>query len=174
MKGIVAICLEQLVKTKFGEDHWKNILEQSNLPRSHKIYGHQDIEDALIMQILENTCSELNITLETAADAFGDYWINDFVSKKYYAFFSGSKTAKEFLLGMNRVHKKVTDKIENAKPPQFEYEDVDDNTLIMTYISERGLELIWIGIIKGVGRYFKEDLSIENIAKNKVKIQFNK
>lgn len=173
MKGIVAICLEELVRTKFGEDHWGNILEKSGLPRKHKIYGHNDIEDALVIQILKNTCTELDISLETAADAFGDYWINDFVSKKYHAFFVGKTSAKKFLLEMNRVHQKVTDKVENAKPPQFEYEDVDDNTLIMTYISERGLEVVWIGIIKGVGRYFNEKLTIEKISENKVKIQFN-
>ena len=43
----------------------------------------------------------------------------------------------------------------------------------MTYISSRNLEPIWIGLIKGVGKYFNEKINIENLSKNSVKITFN-
>jgi len=173
MKGLVAKSLEELVINKFGENHWKEILKKSNLPEDLKIYSHKDIPDEVIVNVIHNTCEELGITFEQAADAFGDYWINDFVSKKYFAFFKKGIKAKEFLLEMNRVHEKMTDKMENAHPPRFDFEDIDKNTLIMSYHSERNLEPIWLGIIKGVGRYYNEKLDLSLLAKNKVKIVFS-
>ena len=173
MKGTIAICLQDLVKTKFGKDNWETILVKSGLPKDLLIYAHHDIEDKVIMKVINNTCEVLDITLEQAADAFGEYWMNDYAPKKYFAFFSGKKTAREFLLNMDKLHIKLTDKIENAKPPKFTYKEIDKNTIIMTYISSRNLEPIWIGLIKGVGKYFKENLNIEKLSKSSVKITFN-
>lgn len=172
MKGTIAICLQDLVKTKFSEDNWETILVKSGLPKDLVIYAHHDIEDDVIMKVLNSTCEVLNITLQQAADAFGEYWMIDYAPKKYFAFFQNVKNAKDFLLNMDRLHAKLTDKIENAKPPKFTYDDIDKNTLIMNYISERGLEQIWIGLIKGVGKYFKENINIEKLSENKVKITF--
>jgi len=173
MKGTIAICLQDLVKTKFGKDNWENILVKSGLPKDLVIYGHHDIEDGVIMKVINSTCEVLGITLQQAADAFGDYWMNEYAPEKYFAFFSGKKTAKEFLLNMDNLHIKLTDKIKDAKPPKFTFKEIDKNTIIMTYISSRNLQPIWIGLIKGVGIYFKENINIENISKNSVKITFN-
>ena len=173
MKGTIAICLQDLVKTKFGEDNWKTILVKSGLPKDTVIYGHHDIEDEVIMKVINNTCEVLGITLQQAADAFGEYWMTEYAPKKYFAFFSEKKTAKEFLLNMDKLHIKMTDKLENAKPPKFTYKEIDKKTIIMTYISSRNLEPIWIGLIKGVGKYFNEKINIENLSKNSVKITFN-
>ena len=172
MKGTIAICLQELVKTKFGEDNWETILLKSGLPKNLVIYSHHDLDDEVIIKVINNTCDVLGITLKQAADAFGEYWMNEYAPKKYFAFFTGKKTAKEFLLSMNRVHIKMTDKMENTQPPSFTYEEIDDHTIIMTYKSYRELHDIWIGLIKGVGTYFKEEIEIERLEKNKVKLKF--
>ena len=143
------------------------------MPNDIKIYGNHDIDDNVIMNVLTNTCEVLDVTFEQAAKTFGNYWMNESASKTYFAFFHRSKSAKEFLLAMDSVHEKVTDKINNANPPGFEYEDVDKNTLIMTYKSKRGLEQIWIGLIKGVGDYYKENIEVIKLSKKSVKINFN-
>lgn len=173
MKGTIAICLQDLVKTKFGKDNWETILVKSGLPKDLAIYSHHDIGDDVIMKIVNNTCEVLGITLQQAADAFGEYWMTEYAPKKYFAFFTDKKTAKEFLLNMDKLHTKMTDKIENAKPPKFTYKEIDKNTIIMTYISSRNLEPIWIGLIKGVGKYFNENINIENLSENSVKITFD-
>jgi hypothetical protein len=42
----------------------------------------------------------------------------------------------------------------------------------MTYQSSRGLIDFFIGIVKGVGTYYNEKLSIAKLPNNKVEIQF--
>ena len=174
MKGTIVIALQDLVKNKFGQEKWINILKKSDLPTDKVFYAHHDVDDSIFMTLLQNTCKVLGITLEQVAEAFGNYWMNEYAPKKYFAFFIGKRTAKEFLLDMDRVHSKMVDKIENARPPRFEFEELDDNKITMSYSSHRGLELIWIGLIKGVGRYFKEDIKIKKIGKNKVELTFSK
>ena len=174
MKGTIVIALQDLVKNKFGQEKWINILKKSDLPTDKVFYPHHDVDDSMFMKLIQNTCKVLGITLEQAAEAFGNYWMNEYVPKKYFAFFYGKRTAKDFLLDMNRVHSKMVDKLENAQPPRFECEVLDENKITMSYSSQRGLEPIWIGMIKGVGTYFKEDIKIKKIGKNKVELTFSK
>ena len=43
----------------------------------------------------------------------------------------------------------------------------------MTYKSERGLLDIFIGLIKGVGKLYKEKLIVSKIGTDKVQVQFS-
>lgn len=172
MKGIIPICLSKLVIEKFGKDKWKEIMKASGLREDAIFLAHQDVDDSAVMTVLEKTCNVLGITLDQAADAFGEYWVSTFAKKVYKDYYKNITSAKEFLLNMDHVHKEATDTIENAHPPQFEYEEPADNILIMKYISQRGLIDIFIGLIKGVGKHFNEELEIEKLEANKAKITF--
>lgn len=171
MKGVIANCLYEMVVNRFGQVRWKNILSNSGLPENHQFYNHHDIDDAMILKVVGKTCDELGITLEQAADAFGEYWMTEFAPRKYYAFVLSHTSARSFLLSMSRVHQKVTNS-ENANPPNFTFEELDNNRITMTYISQRNLEVFWIGLIKGVGKYFKENIDIKPISKSKVELTF--
>ncbi len=173
MKGTIVIALQDLVKNKFGQENWTDILKKSNLPEDNVFYSHYDIDDKIVMTLLQNTCEVLNMTLEQTAEVYGNYWMNEYAPKKYFAFFVRKKTAKEFLLEMNRLHSKITNKIKNARPPKFEFEELEDNKIIMSYYSARNLELIWIGLIKGVGTYFNEDIKIKKLGRSKVELTFS-
>lgn len=173
MKGSIVLSLQEMVEKHHGEIHWQNILTKSGLEKGHLFFSHHDVDDQMVHNVLDNTTKELNITMTEAADAFGDYWVNTFAPKTYFAFFNTAKSAKDFLMQMNRVHEKITSNIKNATPPRFEYDDVDKNTLIMTYISTRGMEEIWVGLIKGAAKYFNETIDVERLSKNKVRIKFS-
>lgn len=175
MKGVIACCLADLVQTKFGKDKWETILVKSGLNPTTKFLCTQDIPDEAIMSVVQNTCDVLGITLTQAADAFGDYWVNDFatkVYKAYYPFYPEDKSAKGFLLNMDSVHKMVTRNVPNAHPPRFEYEWKSDNTLIMHYKSARGLVDFLVGLIKGVGRFYNEELNVTKLGPDKVEVVF--
>jgi hypothetical protein len=106
------------------------------------------------------------------ADAFGEFWVMDYSQKLYKNYYTSSKNAKEFLLNMDELHKTITKNMANAHPPMFEYEWLDNNTLIMKYKSSRGLIDIMVGLIKGVAKYYNEDLKITKLGSDKVKIIF--
>ena len=174
MKGSIPDSLQDLVKKHHGgSPTWKKILKHAGLPEDFKIYSHKDVEDEKVKALINSTAAVLEITYEQAADAFGDHWMNEYAPLKYFAFFNKPRTAKEFLLEMNRVHDKITSKFENAKPPKFFYEAPDLNTLIMRYESERGLYPIFVGLVKAVGKYYKEDIKVLRSGTNTVKVSFN-
>lgn len=172
MKGTIVKCLKELVENKFGKDKWATICEKTSFPANTLISLTADIEDATVMKLFENTCSTLGVTMEQAADAFGDYWVNTYASAIYKSIFSKYKNAREFILGMDDVHIMVTKTVPNAKPPRFTYNFTDDNTLVMTYESTRGLIVVLMGLVKGLARYFNEKLTVSKINDTSIKIVF--
>lgn len=171
MKGVIALCLKDLVCTNYGKDRWERALEAAGLPKSMLILPNTDVEDSTVMAVVDAVCKELGISLLQAADAFGDYWVNNYSQQLYSGFYKG-KTAKEFLLNMDNVHVRMTKQMEKANPPRFRYEQKGDNTLIMHYDSHRGLMDFLIGLVKGVGKYYNQPLLVTKLDNKRVQVIF--
>ncbi len=172
MKGVIADCLKNLVVNKFGQDKWAKSLEIAGLSKNATFLAGQDIPDETVLQLVDSVCKVLNITMLQAADAFGDYWVNDYAANIYKPFYKAT-TAKEFLLNMDEVHVNITKNIPNAHPPRFTYKWENDKTLVMHYKSSRGLIDFMVGLAKGVAKYYKENLKITKVGNDKVQIEFN-
>lgn len=172
MKGVIVSSLKNMIQDNHDRQTWKNILKRTNLPDNMLVKATDDIDDNTVIKIFQSTCNELKIPFNQLADIFGDYWVNTFASKLYMVYFIGKTSAKEFLLSMDEIHTRTTNKIENAHPPRFDYNWQNDNTLIMTYKSERGLINLLVGLIKGVGKYYKEELDVKKLDDTKVQIVF--
>lgn len=174
MKGAIYICLAQLVKEKFDEEKWSCILNKSGLDHKINVLSTQDIEDAIVLKVIDSTCNVLNLTLVQAADAFGDYWMNIYAPKTYGVYFRKANTAKEFLLNMDTIHETETKNISNARQPRFEYKWENGKTLIIIYKSKRGLVDFLVGLVRGVGKYFKQDLEVTKISNDRVRVVFDR
>ena len=125
------------------------------------------------MTVIKTACESLGLTIVELADVYGDYWINVFAPKVYSPYYNVD-SAREFLLNVDFIHTSITKRIPNAQPPRFNYEWLSHDTLIMTYHSKRGLIDFMVGLIKGVGKYFNEDLKVTKLSNTKVKIVFPK
>lgn len=172
MKGSIVKCLEELVCTKFSKDIWHKSLEDVGLKKDTVFFTVSDIHDSTVMKVFEAVCNNLNISLTQATDAFGDYWVNDYSRKVYHQYYTRNKTAKEFLLDMDNVHVAMTKTINNARPPRFKYEWIDDKTLIIHYNSKRGLIDLAIGLTKGVGKFYNENLTVTKLSPEKFQVIF--
>jgi hypothetical protein len=172
MKGVVPICLGELIAKRFGEDKWQQILETAGLPKTAVFMPHQNVDDAAVLKVLKATCAVLGITPIAAAEAFGEYWCCTYAPRIYSAFYGGSHNAKDFLLRMKDVHAMVTRTVPGAHPPVFTYEQPAPNRLVMHYASDRNLAGIFAGLVKGVGRYFHEELQIKKVGSSAVEITF--
>lgn len=172
MKGVIALCVKDLIVNKFGEEKWKEILVKAGIEKEPIILPISDLDDKTIVAIIEAIGTVLHLGQEQIADAFGDYWVSEYAPKIYSTYYRNVKNAREFLLKMDSVHETNTKKIANAHPPRFDYQWKDDRTLIMNYKSKRGLIDICVGLIKGVGRYFKEDLSVRKLDDHTIEIVF--
>jgi len=174
MKGVILKCLKDLVVEKFGKNTWQQIFDKSGFNIATIIASGNDYEDEVVVNVIVKTCEVLNISLFQAADAFGDYWMNTFAPNVYGAHLMGAKTAREFLLKLNGIHDRITKSVTDAHPPRFELEWLDNNTLIFRYISKRGLVDFVVGLLKGVGKKFNEQLGVEKLNETDIKVIFNK
>ncbi len=172
MKGAIANCLKEMVVSRFGQSAWEEILTVSGQRSDMIILATNDIDDTLVLQIVENSCKILGHSIEDIAGYFGDFWMNSYAPGVYKAYYGVNATAKDFFMKLDEIHSKVTRNIQNAKPPKFEYEWRNENELILTYISPRGLIEFVVGLAKGVGTYFNQKLSVRKISATKVEITF--
>lgn len=90
----------------------------------------------------------------------------------YRPYFDAANSAKEFLLRVDSIHQAMTQIQPDARPPRFEYEWKDDKTLILKYISHRGFIDFVVGLAKGVGKYYKEDLKVAKLGNDRVELVF--
>ena len=172
MKGVILKCIAELVESKFGRDKWEAILEQTGLPKDTTFLIGDTVDDGKTMKAVESLCNVLDLNLQQVGDAFGEYWMCEFAPRLYKGHYKGINSAKEFILKMDDVHTQTTKTIADAKPPEFTYKWKDDNTLIMGYKSHRGLIDIMVGLIRGVGKYYKDDLEVTKISDKEVEIKF--
>ena len=172
MKGTILKCLGEVTEVNYGREVWERSLEEAGLNPETRFLPVADIDDQVAIRIVQAICSQLNLTLEHAADAFGDYWVNVYSQKFYPAFFSRQDTAKDFLLAMDDVHRKMTAGMENARPPGFKYEWKGENTLCMHYQSPRGLIDFAVGLARGVGNHYGETLKVVKKSPSTIEITF--
>jgi len=172
MKGTIVCCLREFVTEKFGKKVWETAIEKAGLGKNTIFLAMADVPDEVVLSVIANLCVLLDITLEQAADAFGEYWCTVYASGTYKSFFAGAHNSKDFLLGMDSVHEVTTKTMKNAKPPRFHYEEKGENIIVMTYVSERNLMPFLLGFIKGVGKYFGEELKLKTLSPNQIEIIF--
>ncbi len=170
MKGTIVKCLEELVRSKFGEPKWKEILAKAGMPPTAIFMTTTVVADADVMKLIQATTAVLKITQEQAFEAFGEHWSTQYAPSIYGMYFDKAKNAREFLLNLDQVHVAMT-KNAGASPPRFKYEWKSEKHLVMTYASPRGLVALMPGLIRGVGKYYKERLDV-SLTGNDVHIKF--
>jgi len=172
MKGVIAKCLEEMMITKFGAPTWKEVLDQARLPRQTIFFNVQDIDDDVVKKTLQAAVAVTRVSPAQLYDMFGEYWVNTFAPKIYAPHYQGITTARDFMLKMDKVHLITTQTMTNAFPPRFEYRWEDAHTLVMRYKSSRGMMDLMVGLIRGVGIYYKEDLAVTKLSEEEVRVGF--
>jgi hypothetical protein len=172
MKGTVLKCLGELVKEKFGEQRWREILADANLPTDSFFSPLDDIDDKITYGVIGSACKVLKLTKAQAFDAFGEYWMCVYGPKVYPRYYDGITSAREFMLKLDALHVVVTRSMKNAKPPRFDYSWRDKNTLVMRYKSERSLLDLMVSMTKAVGKYFEENIVVRKSGADEIEIVF--
>lgn len=172
MKGVVVLCLKNMLKERYGKNAYDRILTKSGIDPRTIIRAGDDFEDELVFNIVQNTCAELDLTPIELSTQFGEYWMLVYAPKLYFVYFMGIDNSKDFILKMNEVHDRTTKNIPNSRPPRFEFKWLNDKHLIMSYYSHRPMVDYFVGLLKGVGKYFSEDLQVQKLDDKNVEIIF--
>ncbi len=172
MLGSIFNCFENLVKEKYSEQHWEAILAKAGPEATTRMFAHRPYDDDIFYQMYQAACEELNVSRDQLAEAFGKAWM-EYTSKHYFAFFVARRNAREFILAMDRTHTKITDKVDDATPPRFYYDIIDDQTINMNYDSPRNLGFLMVGLLKAVGDFFDEKVTVVALDENTAQITFH-
>jgi Haem-NO-binding len=176
MKGTITTCLAELVETKFGADRWTAVLDLAGIEakmRPQLKMAIADIPDFAVVALLDATASVLGISAEQAADAFGEYWCCTYAQATYKAVVARWSNARDTILSLDMLHVRMTQTVPNARPPRFEYQWHDENTLDVTYRSHRHLLGVYMGLARGVGKLFAEPLKVFPLDWDRVRIVFS-
>jgi hypothetical protein len=174
MKGTITRCLAGLVRSKAGDQAWRDIVRAADAGDAEYLLelAGSDVDDALVVRLLHAAKTRLGLEEQATYDAFGEYWCCSYAPTVYAAVYGRFTSARDMILGLDRVHVDVTASMARARPPRFEYAWRDDKTLIVFYKSHRRLAPLYVGLVRGVGKYFKEDLRVTLEASNRVRIDF--
>lgn len=174
MKGVIFDCLTELIKEKYGEDKWIEILLNAGFTKFAVFLPYSDVPEEYFGRIFSSAQNCLKKSEVEVSDLFADYWMSVYAPRVYPEFFREIKSAKDFLLMMDSVHRKVTEDIPYSRPPHFEYQQKDKNTIQMYYYSSRNLMVLFESLVKATAKYFNESIEIEKLGKTSLLLKFSK
>jgi len=170
MHGSFIVCLKEMIVSKFEESFWIEALEYAGLETTFRPISNQEIADETAIKLIKSTIKKLNLDERRFGEIFGNYWINEFARQKYFAFFDSCKSVKEFLGQINIIHQKITSNLSKQNPPIFTISWENPGTAIIEYKSSRGFIHIAVGLLKALGSYYYEEISVYRIDPNKIKV----
>jgi hypothetical protein len=160
MHGIIFAELQKFVSTHQGSHAWNELLRRTGLRGS--VYVSSDPHPDSDFESLVAAASQLTgrPTAQILED-FGDF-ITPVLINRYGHLLSPRWTSLDVIEHTeNTVHTLVRARHPGAHPPRLKTKRTGPNEIVLTYTSPRRLCFLAIGIGRGLGRHFKENLSIE-------------
>jgi predicted hydrocarbon binding protein len=159
MHGVVFVELEKYVSTEYGLRTWTQATEHAGV--GGKIYmAFNEYPDAEINAIVMATASMVGHTVPELLEGFGEF-IAPSLLKMYGHLLAPSWKALDVIENTEAtVHTVVRSKNPGAHPPQLRTKRSSPNEVVLIYSSKRQMCSLAIGVGRGLGRYYKENLSI--------------
>jgi hypothetical protein len=158
MKGIVFNLLEELVRERYGEDTWDDILEDTRVPGAYTSLGSYPDEDMLTL--VGATSRRCGLDADEVVRMLGRSAIPK-MAEAYPVFFVDHKTVRSFLLTLNDIiHPEVRKIYPGADVPDFQYHSASATHLEMVYASHRKLCSFAEGMMHGSADYYGETIHI--------------
>jgi len=174
MKGTIIVCLRDMLVEQYGQgmEQWKDLMAAVGVDRHKVILLSTDVEDTVALALFGEAQRRHFKSHQELADAYGNYWSVIYAPKIYFSVYKGVQSSRQFLLKLDQVHVQVSETMANARPPRFQYEEREDGTLVVHYLSSRGLAHLYACLARGIGNYFGENLNVQVLDETRVSIEF--
>lgn len=161
MYGLINSALQSMIREKFGDEQWQQVLEASGVP-ADSFLTMRSYDDKITYDLAFAASDVLGAPVEACLEMFGEYWILETASKSYGPLMDASGTDMvEFLGNLNSLHDRITSTFLNYRPPEFRVETLEQGRHRVHYLSEReGLEPFVVGLLKGLAQRFECELEI--------------
>ncbi len=161
MKGIIFNEFFEMTDQKFGMELTEQLISQSELSTDGAYtavgtYPHQDL-----VSLVVNLSKIKNIPIDDLQKAFGVYLFARF-NYHYEHFFENVTDALDFLESIeNYIHIEVKKLYPEAELPKMNPNRIDENTLELTYHSEKAMAHFALGLIKGCLEHFDTEAEVK-------------
>lgn len=162
MKGIIFNLVEEVVRSRYGEDTWDDLLDAAGLDGAYTSLGSYDDEE--LTRLVAAASKALGVPPDDVVRTLGEAAI-PLLAVRYPSFFEQHTSTKSFLLTLNHIiHPEVRKLYPGADVPTFGFEDETERGLTLRYHSERRLCALAEGFVLGAAAHFGERASIEQSA----------
>ncbi len=160
MKGIIFNLLEKYVIENFGDDVMEGIYEKAEFTSDAPPFvGPVTYPDSDLFAILNILTKKTNLSLDNLIYKFGKY-VFPTLAVRYPVFFENVNSTLGFLKKVNDIHYiEVMKLYEDATPPTFRIEEINQDNIKFHYNSHRKLCKLVEGLLDGVADYFGEKIS---------------
>jgi hypothetical protein len=161
MYGLINKAVEDLVRSKFGNDAWHRIRRKAGLP-DEPFVSMEKYPDAMTYDLVAAASAELGAPAETVLEEFGRFWTVYTATGTFGEILrSVGRTLPEFLRNLDQMHTRIKLSFPKLEPPSFAVQNEGPESLDLHYFSDRpGLAPIVVGMLRGLGDRFMLDLTI--------------
>jgi len=163
VKGVINKGIQDLVEGRFGRQAWNEIKARAGC-KEPLFAVCEDYPDEMTRDLAAAAADVLRMPLAAVMKEFGRSFVTVTLKASYPAVLAlAGRSAREFLLNLNRIHDTVTRSLPGACPPRFTYEEHPGGRLLMHYHSRRGLCAALEGLILGVGELCGDSLEVREV-----------
>lgn len=155
MQGTILMLLKRYVQTQYDHSTWLKLAELSGLESlelDHKTVYPDEHMYALVGQAAEM----IGIPAGELHEKFGEYLVPDlmFMYQKYVQ--SDWKTLDMLEHTEMTAHKEVRRQHPENSPPVLHVKRLNENEVMINYVSPRRMSGLAVGIVRGLAVYFDE------------------
>jgi len=165
MYGLVNQALEDYVRQGFGESTWTKVRDGAGIDLDMFV-SMDSYPDDVTYRLVGSATAVLGMDASQVLEAFGEHWVLYTAQAGYGELLSmfGSDL-RTFLQHLDNLHSHVGLTFPQLRPPSFSVQSVgDSDSLLLHYRSQRaGLAPMVIGLIKGLGKRFSQDLRVHHL-----------
>jgi hypothetical protein len=163
MYGLINQALEDFVVRGYGTSACCRILQVADINQEMFI-AMDGYPDETTYRLVGAATEVLGLGASQVLEAFGEHWVLYTAQSGYgemLAMFGSD--LKSFLNNLDNLHSHVGMSFPALMPPSFSVEEIEGSTgLLLHYRSERaGLAPMVVGLLKGLGKRFSQDISVE-------------
>lgn len=165
MKGTIVATWLKTCRNLYKDEVVNKAMETVGWNRSKIFSPVETVEDSQVKKVIEYIANENNISEKELWKSIGMDNITAF-HNDFPAFFE-HENLYSFFKSMFDVHVVMTKKFPGAKPPLVTIEPISSNEAIFYYKSDRGMFDYFLGLTEGSIRFFKENIEIQEVQRDK-------
>ncbi|MDF7811233.1 heme NO-binding domain-containing protein [Hymenobacter sp. YC55] len=155
MHGTVFILLKRYVQTQYDHSTWVRLVEAAGLTSGH--FDHKEVYPDEHMYALVGKAAEMTgIPANELHEKFGEYLVPDLMYMYQKLIQPNWKTLDMIEHTENTMHRQVRSEHTKNAPPVLHVVRHSPDELEITYVSQRRMGALAVGIVRGLAAYFDE------------------